>query len=196
MPDKYFSNDDSKGFFSDPAISKNKCSYLSKYQDVALRWEYVTSSNYSSNVVSNEEEVARLILSPIHIDKETGDIFPAAYEDVSNKGLSVNRLSMHKSKNTIHQIGEEKANRDRERNPNREYIGFAIASVNAIRSEVENSVRNFAVYDTALEDITCHADVCLINQGPDPIANLPPKAARMQRRLKLKNIFNKFVDKS
>lgn len=168
---------------------------MSQNQEVALKWEDMSSSQYSSGVVVDDEKIARLILSPIHIDKETGDIFPAAYDDVSNKGLSVNRLSMHESKNTVHQIGEDKASRDRERDSSREYIGFAVASVNAIRRQIENSVRVFTVYDTALEDIRCHADVCLINQGENIIEKLPPKAAKMQRRRTLQGVFDKLVRK-
>ena len=192
MPDRYFECDDNVGFFNDETLSKNKCEHLSKKQDIALRWEDSQSSVYSSEVVKDEEEIARLILSPIHIDKDTGDILPTAYDDVFNKGLSVNRLSMHESYSSIHQMGKEKEARDIERDPLRKYLGFTIANVEEIRRCKIETVREFAVYDTALELVPCHADVCAINKSDK---TLPPKAAKKQSRLDLKNTFSKFVEK-
>jgi len=159
---------------------------LAKNVDQSLAWENQNTSQYSPGIVKNTEIIARKIFSPIQIDVESGEIKTAAFDDVSNKGLSVNRLSQI-TENGIHEAGEIKANRDRESIPDRQYCGFIKASVNKIRKDLEGENRVFAVYDTALENDISHADVCMIQQGV--MNNLPKSAANKERRRRLRENF-------
>lgn len=163
---------------------------LAKKHKKALEWEQVKTSKYSSGIITNEEIVVRQIFSPVHIDEETGDIKTAAFDDSSNKGLSVNRLAIATAKE-IHVLGETKAVRDRESGkPERLYLGFVETCVQIIRSDLEDNCRVFAVYDTALEDAIHHGDVCTIKQNGCEIPPLSKKVAKKERRLRLQRKFS------
>lgn len=59
----------------------------------SLKQESIQASELSK-IVSDEEEVARLIFSPHHVDTDTGEVTIAAFEDAFKRGLSVNRLKL------------------------------------------------------------------------------------------------------
>ena len=170
--------------------SKDISKQLAKNQEKALEWEQVKTSKYSPGIVKNDETVVRQIFSPIHVDEETGEVKTAAFDDASNKGLSVNRLA-HASPEDIHQSGEKKADTDRKSGKeDRAYLGFVEADVEKIRSDLEDNTRVFTVYDTALKKAIHHGDVCTIKQNDCQIPKLSKKLAKKERRLRLQRKFS------
>ena len=136
-------------------------------------------SEYSPGIVGNGEVLLRQIFSPIHIDQETGEVKPAAFSDVKDKGLSTNRLR-HISADAIVTKGEAKAVADRDSGKEREFLGIILAhcrNVRAIKSAMEEK-RAFCVSDTARADDPSHADVCQV-----PMSKMAARDAR--RRLML-----------
>lgn len=159
----------------------------------AFSFEENSVSIYSDGPVQGSERVARLIFSPIHIDNDDGTIKPTAFDDVTNKGLSINRCSGVDGLSLVHTLGKEKEIADNNKIPplkeRREYIGCAIANVQEIRNIKHESVignddknlemvepgnRIYAVLDTALQGNQTHADafmVSILNTG----TNVPNK---------------------
>jgi hypothetical protein len=113
---------DLKKFFTDEQLSANKCTAFSENYEEALALEAQSVAIGSPGVVLNSKQLPQ-IFSPIHYDEDKNEIVAAAFSDVKDKGLSVNRLQ-HSSESIIHEAGIAKAERDRERRPDREYIGF------------------------------------------------------------------------
>ncbi|RRS32911.1 MAG: hypothetical protein P794_00540 [Epsilonproteobacteria bacterium (ex Lamellibrachia satsuma)] len=144
---------------------------LMKNLDDAIAWENETVSNHSPCSVKNNEKVARQIHSPIHVmETNPNQLTNLAFEDMINKGLSINRLKYAISKDDLHKRGREKAARDRKGSstrkakPDRKYFGLAFANVIDIRSVVENDKRCFVIYDTSSVSCPSHADLyCIIN---------------------------------
>ncbi|MDU6683842.1 MAG: hypothetical protein E6470_09525 [Enterobacteriaceae bacterium] len=182
---------DLKKFFTDEQLSANKCTAFSENYEEALALEAQSVAIGSPGVVLNSETVARQIFSPIHYDEDKNEIVAAAFSDVKDKGLSVNRLQ-HSSESIIHEAGIAKAERDRERRPDREYIGFCMAEVGNIRSIEEAGTQIFTVYDSALPQANHHADVCQVIFGVGA-TTLPKKVADMNRRAELQAVFSNFV---
>ncbi len=134
-------------------------------QEEALAIEQKVVSEFSCCKVDDKETLARMIFSPIHID-ENDNITPAAYQDLSRRGLSVNRIDYISKEETI-KLGEKRAKQKTDAGKNRELYALTLASTSEIRKSIdnENNKRMFAVYDTATQDDKFHADVCLINKG-------------------------------
>lgn len=182
--------DDLRKVFVEDGLTKIKCTILSEDRAKALQLELIEVVAISPGVVLDDEFVARQIFSPIHYDEDQDEIVAAAFQDVSDKGLSVNRLN-YASEQDIHTSGLVKAEKDRERRPNRKYIGFVESSVGDIRSIFEDEIRIFTVYDSALPQAEHHADICQIFfEGS--VQGLPKKVANMDRRKKLQEKFQKF----
>lgn len=151
------------GVFTDEALSKEKSKHLAKDYAKALEFERISVSSFSPRVVENCELLARQVFSPIHIDMDTNEVKPGAFDDVFNKGMSTNRLCIE-SEEVIHSYGETKARKDRQQK-DREYHGFITANAGEIRDCVIDSLiceQIFAIYDTSLADMIDHADVCAI----------------------------------
>lgn len=180
--------------FSDHELSKNKCIIFSGDYENALSLEEKSINTNSPGVVIDDENIARLIFSPIHYDAKNDEIVAAAFHDVRDKGLSVNRLE-HCNVTETHSAGLDKAKKDQEAKPDRAYIGFCVAKAGKVRDIVENDVRIFTIYDSALPDAKYHADVCQIYfDTTEP--NLTKKAANLNRRTLLQEAFNNFIKHS
>jgi len=189
--------DDPVVFFNDEEISSNKVKLLAECPERSLQWEDLSCSDFSPGVVGDDENIARQVFSPIHFDAELNKLKPLALDDVFNKGLSTNRLKYIDEK-PLNEAGESKALRDRslqeerEKTPDRKYLGFVVAKVSDIRSLFEDQKsRVFAVYDTGLEAQIDHADVCCLKAGSS--SSLPKKAAKIHRRELLSNIFSDLI---
>ncbi len=183
--------DELKLVFTDSDKSIVKCKMLAKDHCNAINLEAVSVSEHSPYVVGNDENIARQIFSPIHYDHLSNEVKAAAFDDVNNKGLSVNRLSLIDEDATIKQ-GIEKQDTDNSKyassgKPIRSYIGYTKAKVEIIRNDEEDGMRIFAVYDSALPEASYHADVCLIFQ--EASQKLPKKAANLERRKRLQEMF-------
>ena len=74
---------------------QNKCGKLSEEYKLSLELENVSLSAYSPGAVSPSEDIGRMVFSPLHID-EDGTIKAAAFEDVRDKGLSVQPVLQQK----------------------------------------------------------------------------------------------------
>lgn len=185
-----------------PLCEKSKATKKSKLlaenHAHALALELCSVSTFSPGTVSNQEIVARQIFSPIHLDEEDNTIKAAAFDDVSNKGLSVNRLS-YTNEETIHSTGQAKASNDNNyainngqpSKANRSYIGYIVANVAEIRNYQDENHRIYAVYDSSLELAIEHADVCMIKH--DTINPNGSKWVKMFRRKKLQEMFSELV---
>lgn len=163
--------------------------------EYSLKQENIQASDLSE-IVSDEEEVARLIFSPHHVDTDTGEVTIAAFEDAFKRGLSVNRLKLT-TENDINYSGNKKAEKDSsERNRDIKYCGYIIGNVEKIRSVIRKEKRLFAVYNTSLPENISHADVYSITDD-DFILNkddseepLSKKNSKKKKRKLLSDCFD------
>ncbi|EKM6438478.1 hypothetical protein PU783_000611 [Cronobacter sakazakii] len=179
----------------DYATSKEKCKHLAAQPILALELEKIQVSEHSPSLVLDDENIARQIFSPIHYDNDNGSIKPSAFDDVSSKGMSVNR-EQYITSEEIHCAALKKEYADNERSLStggqaRSYIGFASASVKDIRSFIDEQQRVFAVYDSSLVDFIPHADVCMIYQDTNQPAG--KKWVKNYRRKKLQELFSTVI---
>ena len=166
---------------------KNLCENLSYNYDKALELESLSVSTHSPGIVKTSEDIARQIFSPRMIEKDGITIKSTAFDDVSNKGLSTNRLS-HTTEEEIHIEGENKAVRDAlKTQKERGYEGFATAQAGKIRQISEDDMQIFAIYDTSLKSDISHCDVCLLKHKGD--GETSAQNAKRKRRKKLQRIF-------
>lgn len=181
---------EAKSFFENKDFSKDKCERLAKNPEMTLSWENESVSKNSPGIVSNTETLARQIYTPIHIDTATNTLTAAAFNDVFDKGLSVSRLS-HISLSDVHIAGELKAENDRSAGKKRVYLGIVEAVAIDIRKVVDshNNKRIYGVFDTALPEAPCHADVCMIRPAVELDSPLAKKALKKERRRLLQEQF-------
>lgn len=155
----------------------DKAKELSERHGDAIELECICVSEHSPDTVKHSERISRQIFSPIHLD-ENGEVKPAAFDDASSQGLSVDRDS-YSPLEEIHQRGELKARLDNEDEarigkPARIYQGACVADVSDVRKLKARDVSDelsdeyaaqqlYAVYDTALADNIAHAEVCLVS---------------------------------
>lgn len=143
-------------------------------------------SGHSPGPVMDEEIVTRLVLDPIHYSKQAGQMLEAFFEDATKFGASVIR-EVHTTVNDTHERGRERERAIRAgeggRPPkNHTYLGFARMHVGTVRADASDGLAR--VYDTALPDFICHADImidCRTMSG-DSKAD---KAARKRIRMSL-----------
>lgn len=147
-----------------------------------INLESVKYNKFSQGVVTNEEEIARVIFSPKHY--ANGEILATAFEQIlHNQGMSVLRLEYDfdtSLKRTIKLLQKDDINN---------YIGYVSANVNDVRTIIYEGYRLFYILDTATSDRTGHADIFAIR--PHDKINLPKKALKNYIRLKISNVFNK-----
>ncbi len=180
-------------FFNDESIGKEKCKYLAEEHSRSLVWEQEATSLYSPKIVDDDETVARQIHSPHSYDKETEKLTTLAFDDMFNKGLSTNRLSLVCSIGELHNIGEKKAEKARETNPKREYIGLSISEVKKIRDCHEGNERWFTVHDTSLHNDISHADVCCIYPSRKFVGKAERKGINRRQRELIQKVFSKVI---
>ena len=181
-------------FFTQNSSNKDKCKLLQKEpQDKLLAWELETASKYSPGPVSNAELLHRQIISPIHFDEETNSFTPMAFDDASDKGLSVNR-EPYITEEQISCMARARVDSFNISNPDkkeRSFSGIVHFLCNDVRQITVNTaqglspIRGFCVYDTALEDDKSHSDICqIVSKGDGRSA-----------RSKLRDLANSFIAK-
>lgn len=156
-------------FFEAHAEDLQRCKTLQQQSlETQLEWEAETASSHSPGPIKNDETLIRYWLNPVHYDRQTGTLKATAFDDASNKGLSVNRLN-HVSLEDIRDTAQVRVEAWIQANPDkipRELIGYSDFSAGEARSvqvvEPPPSRRAFAVYDTANLQDKSHADVCQI----------------------------------
>ncbi|WP_204313619.1 hypothetical protein [Stenotrophomonas maltophilia] len=114
------------------------------------------ASAFSPGVVTSDEVIVRQVHSPLHWDPETQVVKPGFYDDLTNKGLSVNRVDHVEELDALTEESEARA-----RSSNREAIGFVKFPASAAQ-EISKMVDggSVGVFDTALQNDRSHADVC------------------------------------
>lgn len=134
-----------------------------------VAWETLTASKYSPGVVTSDERLSRIVISPTHVDRETGEIKPTEFfQDARDKGCSTDRLAFCSLEDSI-KLGEKRALAWNRANPHAITQRQAVASVSLdvvrLRAIVAGGVRAYGVYDTALEEHKAHADICQLVRG-------------------------------
>ncbi len=151
-------------FFRQHHDNKQKIDLLLLEPD-RIAWEALTASEHSPGPVANDEVIFRQMLQPIHI-QDDGDISPAAFSDVMDKGLSTDRRKFRDVGVSVNEgISRAEAhNAEHPDKPKREFFGLAPFDVSYIRSvtAMNSSERALAVYDSAEEFNAAHADVCMV----------------------------------
>lgn len=156
-------------FFAAHAGNSDRCKALQEESlETQLDWERESASEHSPSPVQDQEDLIRYWLNPVHYDRQTGTLKATAFDDASNKGLSVNRAD-HVSIDELRVIAQARV--DQWSNTNsakapRELIGYSVFSANEARSvqvgEPPSARRALGVYDTANAQDKSHADVCQI----------------------------------
>lgn len=152
-------------FFDTNRGNPQKCKLLQELTpDVLQQWEQESASEFSPGIVLDEELLYQQIVDPTHIAPSGEGLKPVAFQDSSNKGLSVNRVN-HSTVQTLIQRGvdrAEKFNRENPERPTRTLWGFAKFQAERVRQIIAEHVGNraFYVYDTGNPDDPSHADIC------------------------------------
>lgn len=144
--------------------------------------EVESVSPFSPGPVADDKILSRLIFSPIHYDPVTQCIKEAAFEDGSNKGMSVYRQP-HTTLAELQERGERKVEKDRITRPDRQLLGrieTRAGQARQIRSLLSGA--RYCIYDTAKVDDPAHADLCE--------TAAPTKLERKQLRRELQKCFS------
>ena len=179
-------------FFTKNCANNDKCKLLQDIpEDKLTKWEYVSASKYSPGPVTDNEYLCRQVISPIHYDKETNTLAATAFDDASNKGLSVNRLCYVTGEKVVQMANDrtEKYNELYPNKPQRTFVGSVHFSCRDIRKititeEGKKPIRGFAIYDTANENDSSHADICQIVKN---------KAHGRSVRFSIRELANKYL---
>lgn len=152
-------------FFDANRGNPQKCKLLQEIAPgVLLQWEQESASEFSPGIVLDEEILYQQIVDPTHIAPSGEGLKPVAFQDSSNKGLSVNRV-IHSTVQILIQRGIERAEKFNLENPMRPaktLWGFAKFKTERVRQIIAEYVgqRAFYVYDTGNPDDPSHADIC------------------------------------
>jgi len=152
-------------FFEHHAKDPQKVKALQKIEE-RIEWEKTQeASAHSPGLVRDGEIIYRQLVQPVHIDKETGDLKPTAFDDICNKGLSSDRLD-HTTREEIIARGDARAETFNKSctDPNkyRKLLALARLDTADIRKHKPNGTQLMGVYDTALAENSAHCDVCLL----------------------------------
>ncbi len=149
-------------FFQVHAENKEKVKILQTHPRLS-EFERLTASNLSPGPVGNAEELLRQIFNPLHVELDTGDLKPSAFEDAANKGMSVDRLR-YREQEASFEAGYARAEvanaHARPDAPPRTLHGLAKLRAESVRALKSGDIQCFGVYDTALADNRAHADIC------------------------------------
>lgn len=122
--------------------------------------ELETCSDYSVGCISDEEEIAFLLVDPGHFDEVTGVVTPDAFGELFRRDLSVIRTACSTEAEIDH-TKELLIQRGRDRNPpqDRSVELVSVTSARNIRGVVLDEERALGLYDTALPEQNAHASV-------------------------------------
>lgn len=117
-------------------------------------------SQFSPEPVRNDEELAFILINPLHYDDARNVIVPEAFVELTKRDLSTLRLS-HATPSEAEAVRDQLIKRGSDQIPPKLRLvnEVCIASVSDIRSELESGTRLLAVYDTAIEEIPAHASI-------------------------------------
>lgn len=111
---------------------------------------------YSPQAVENDEELARFLFSPIHIDKRK-KVLPAAFSHIENKGCSVQREGLASV-----QAASELASSMMRNSSKAVWAGVLLGKCCEVREITvgDNGARYVCIYDTAEKSAPAHAEIC------------------------------------
>ena len=144
-----------------------------------LAQEEISQTAISPGVISDEEVVSRVLLSPKHYDGE--EVVPAAFDPAIFNGLSVLRKNYdfeNGLKMTISLLETDEA----------KYCGYVSANVVDIRSIKVNGKRLYYLLDTSKPDRIGHADIHPIRLPQE--LDLDRKTLNNYIRYELSQVFN------
>lgn len=153
-----------RDFFAWNAGNSDLVKELQKHPSDVLSWEANTASDHSPGPVEQDETLFRQIVQPLHIDMETKTLRPNAFNDVANKGLSVDRAK-HSSVAEIISSGRQRVAARAASDGRALYALAEFRSLDLRLIVDESGRRSFAIYDTAACDNIAHADVCQLVEG-------------------------------
>lgn len=168
--------------------------YRKEFPDCAC--EQASVSEHSPGIVRHDEILIRTLYSPHQIDQNTGAPRPAAFSDVLNRGLSVDRKN-HISQSDLEDKIQTKIAHDKAQGKDRGNFSVVTAtceSVRKIMSEKDNC-RGFCVYDTATSSSRSHADICQAVSGSATSKRTTAFDRRLRKKL-MKVFSNKPTDLS
>jgi hypothetical protein len=143
-------------------------------------------SSFSPEPIQDDEEVAFILIDPLHYDEQRGVVVPAAFQELTNRDLSTLRVT-HATRSEADSTRDELIQRGKDRIPPRLRLvnEVCVAAVAEIRGVVKDGVRLLGVYDTALEDVPAHASIFTRTDVLDS------KKLRMIVRSQINEIFTK-----
>ncbi|WP_313818709.1 hypothetical protein [Cupriavidus sp.] len=152
-------------FFESHSLDPQKVKALSEIAE-RFEWEQGQSaSKHSPGIVRNEEVICRQLHSPVYIERSTKMLKPTAFDDITNKGLSTDRIA-HSGKEAIIAAGHARAEAynanitDPEKK--RSLIAIAHLDCTKVRQHQVNGKQAIGVFDTALQENVAHSDVCAL----------------------------------
>lgn len=145
-------------------------------------------SSFSPGPVDDDEELAFILIDPLHYDSERNLVVPEAFQELTNRDLSTLRTSLASSKEAD-DTRDELIERGKGRIPPQLRLVNEVctANVSEIRSSEFSGSRLLAVYDTALERAPSHASI--FTRGDV----LEDKQLRKRVRNKIYEIFSKSI---
>ncbi|WP_020166981.1 MULTISPECIES: hypothetical protein [Methylotenera] len=153
-------------FFDVHLNNNDKCKLLQK-EPSKYTWQLESASKFSPHPVQDEEPLIRQIISPIHLDTDSKTLKPTAFDDVFNKGLSVNRSHLITSEAQVIDAASLKTKVFNITNPEKPQRKLhALTKFVAINIRTLTDYENnfgLGIYDTALERDSSHADICHIS---------------------------------
>lgn len=138
--------------------------------------ELESVSSVSPGIVDNSEFVHRFVISPHHVDKDSGKILSTFFNDCSSIGMSCQRSDSSKATQDIHDRGTAIVDGWNKANPEsskpRAYLGVVSAECGNVRGMVPRADAPeqpqaydkpaMAIYDTAEDGDLQHVDVCWV----------------------------------
>jgi hypothetical protein len=151
---------------ADSQLAKKKSDIISERHPACVCEAGSVQPSWSPGRVENGEMLLRAIYSPHHIETDTGLLNPMAFDDVVDKGLSVERMSYSSSDAMAAQV-KEKLALPRAQEKGHKFVGVVALECAVVRDiqDLANGSRLFAVYDTATSSNAAHADICQVRQG-------------------------------
>lgn len=130
-----------------------------------------TLSEHSPGLITNDELIVRMVVSPMHISKSQPNIVkPSFLSHSETKGVSMQRLPLASTEelaNCVNALTKKTGTA---------WLGFAQASAENIRNiGANNGEQVYCVADAALEHNKAHAEIHLSRMMPELIAlNIAP----------------------
>ncbi|WP_324806612.1 hypothetical protein SH584_09495 [Sphingomonas sp. LY29] len=110
--------------------------------------------------MNDNEDVAFLLINPLHFDEQRNVVVPSAFQELTNRDLSVLRLS-YATQQEARDTKNELVERGEGRIPPQLRLveEVCIASVSELRASVGPQGRLIGVFDTALPSKPSHASL-------------------------------------